>query len=267
MSKATIQLRETLASDVDGVVALFCEGGHNPYNWSTSKWEHHYLEYPEGQTVSLVAVLNGRVVAHYGLVPVRVGPYRAMLGQHAYVAADQRGLSVLSLIMRMVDAKCKELGIDFICGFANPEFTYIKSKIFKWHTLCWLGFKNGFSEQDLINSRNRKHYFNYSSKWYEWRFGEERDQYLSQYVDSVGVVRKQLLKTTDRSDARVISDAEAWAVGNMFSSQPSVGFCQPFSLKIYNDSLLRSELLDIDTWCIEMGDSDTFRYTPWEQSK
>jgi hypothetical protein len=265
MGEPMLEVRETLDSDIEGVVALFCESGGNPYNWSTAKWKHYYREYPEGKPVSFIATFNGRVVGHYGMLPVIIGSHTAMLGLHAYVAENQRGLTVISTLMKEVDLKCRNLGIALIGGFANSKFSMIKRTFFKWKTPCWLGFQQGVDNNDLDEARNRKFSFKYSQDWYKWRFGGLQNEYLSRYIDSQGIIKKQLLKTTPTSHVENIVDAEAWSPQSTHAENKDGQFFQPFSIKIFDERLIDEGILDHNNWSIEMGDSDTFQYIPWEQ--
>lgn len=265
MSEIKLQIREALDSDITGVVALFCEEGGNPYNWSVAKWRHYYRDYPEGKALSLVVSIKDRIVGHYGMVPVQIGGYIAMLGLHAYVAADQRGLTVISALLKEVDSYCSKHGIALICGFANPRFSIVKTRIFKWNIVCWLGFQKEIEEKDLDAARRKRFRFNYSQKWFNWRFGQLQNQYLSRYSGTLETVQKQLLKTTATTSMEDIAGAEGWSPSSTYQSDKEGQFCQPFSIRIYDKQLLEEGILDHNNWAIEMGDSDTFQYTPWEK--
>jgi len=265
MSELKLEIREALDPDIAGVVALFCELGGNPYNWSVAKWKHYYRDYPEGKALSFVAAINGRIVGHYGMVPVQIGGCAAMLGLHAYVAADQRGLTVLSALLKVVDSYCTQHGIALICGFANPRFSIVKTAIFKWKIVCWLGFQQEIGLGDLDAARSKKFRFDNSSKWFNWRFGQMQDQYLSRYTGTRGAVRKQLLKTTATTSLEDIAGAEGWSPSSTYQSDREGQFCQPFSIRVFDKQLIEEGILDHKNWAIEMGDSDTFQYTPWEQ--
>jgi GNAT superfamily N-acetyltransferase len=260
-------VRVTQAKDVEGIVSLFCETGTNPYNWSVEKWTHYYEDYPDGQPISLVAVINDQVVGHYGMLPVRIGQLSAMLGLHAYVARQQRGLTVISALMKEVDRRCQALGVALICGFANPKFSFVKSTIFKWQIPCWLGFQRGLSSVDIEAGRNKKFSFQYTPKWYEWRFGEKRDQYISKYVDGNGIIHRQLLKVSAETALIQGEEIEAWTPNSTYQTNQQDQFCQPFSIKVFDQRLISEDVLNHANWSIEMGDSDTFQYTLWKDDK
>lgn len=262
-----IVVREALDSDIDEIVALFCESGSNPYGWNREKWRHYYRDYPDGTPISLIATVDGKVVGHYGLQPIKIGEIPAMLGLHAYVASSQRGLTIISGLMKEVDLVCILRGAQLICGFANAKFSLIKSTIFKWKTPCWLGFQNGLSEEDVELSKSKKFYFNYSDAWLSWRFGSIRDSYVSVYLDVQKNRRIQLLKFCGDKLHLQSENIEVWSPRSIFSTnQPDI-FCQPFSIKVFEPTLINEGILKCENWSIDMGDSDTFQYTSEESYK
>lgn len=262
-----ISIREALDSDIEGIVELFCESGGNHYNWNREKWTHNYRDYPDGTPISLVATINGQIVGHYGMQPIKIGQIPAMLGLHAYVASSQRGLTIISALMKEVDRVCGLRGAQLICGFANPKFSLIKSTIFKWKTPCWLGFQTGFSEEDAEIMKFRKFYFNYSDDWLVWRFGSKKDKYVSIYFDSQKNKHIQLLKFCDGNLRSENQNLEVWSTRSMYSTNQPDRFCQPFSIKVFEPELLNEGILNCENWSIDMGDSDTFQYTSEESSK
>lgn len=262
LQAVSIVIREAQDSDIKHVVALFCETGVNPYDWNAEKWMHYYRYYPDGKAVSLIAINDGEIVGHYGLQPIKIGDITAMLGLHAYVATSQRGLNIISALMREADRMCELNGSKMICGFANPQFTSVKSIIFKWHTLCWLGFQAGVSELDYSLMRSKKFYFNHSVDWLSWRFGSLKDRFVSLYIDQDENEHIQLLKWR-RDKPQIESEKfEVWSPRSTYRKSNPGQFCQPFSIKIYDPKLIQVGILDYKNWAIDMGDSDTFRYSP-----
>lgn len=263
----TIVVRIAEDKDIEQIIDLFCESGSNHYQWTSEKWMHYYRHYSEGHAVSLIATLNNKVVGHYGLLPVKIAETPSMMGLHAYVAKAQRGLTVISALMKEVDRICNQSDVGLICGFANPQFSLIKSTIFKWKTVCWLAFKNGLTVQDLEIKKGKKFYFNYSKEWFEWRFGTQLDNYVSFYRDSNKCTHVQLLKY--RNEKQLIGDLnlELWSpVATYPTNQPHT-FCQPFSIKIYDRKLVEEGVSNSENWSIDMGDSDTFQYSPEESNR
>lgn len=260
----SLLVRDALESDIESIVALFTEDGRNPYGWCPDKWNHYYQDYPEGKPIALIAELNGIVVGHYGILPIQIGNLPAMLGMHAYVLNKYRGLTVISALMQEVDKRCKEQGVAIICGFANPKFSLIQKTFYKWKTPFWLGFKSGLTISD-IRRKTASFFFNYSSQWFKWRFGEDLDYYVSLYTDTQGNTKRQLLKIQRGGESlspETLASYEGWSPALVFSKQQRDQFCQPFSLKIYDPSLLDEGILEPENWFVEMGDSDTFQYTP-----
>ena len=47
-------------------------------------------------------------------------------------------------------------------------------------------------------------------------------------------------------------------VSSLHPSNSNNEFRQPFSIKVYDNSLIREGFLNYQNWFIEMGDSDTF---------
>ena len=260
----TIVVRIAEDSDIKQIIDLFCESGGNPYQRTPEKWKHYYRNYPEGDAVSLVATLNEAVVGHYGLLPVNIGEIPAMMGLHAYVARAQRGLTVISALMKEVDRICQSTNVGLICGFANPQFSLIKTKIFKWRTICWLAFKNGLTDQDLEIKSSKKFYFSYSNEWFDWRFGKQLDNYVSVYCDNNKNNHIQLLKY--RSEVPLAGDLnlELWSPLATYPVNQTYFFCQPYSIKVYDPKLVDEGIFDSEHWSIDMGDSDTFQYSPKE---
>jgi len=264
----SLVIRDAVDSDIDSIVGLFTEDGSNPYGWCADKWRHYYRNYPEGKPTALVAELNGVVVGHYGMLPIKIGELPAMLGMHAYVFSEYRGLTIISALMKEVDKRCRAQGVAMICGFANSKFSLIKKTFFKWKTLFWLGFKSGLTADD-VRCEPAPFFFNYSPKWFAWRFGEVRNTFISRYTDARGNIKKQLLKINRGMEAPTpaeLLDSEGWSPALVFLKEQQDQFCQPFSLKIYDTSLLDAGVLRPENWFIEMGDSDTFQYLPWSNT-
>jgi hypothetical protein len=258
-----IFVRQAEVADAGDVVALFLEDGNNPYGWSVDKWCHYYRDYPEGAATSMVAIANGQVVGHYGLVPVKIAGYQCMLGMHAYVSRKQRGLTVLSALMKVLDEHCLANQIALICGFANKNFAFVKRKLFRWHTPLWLGFKSNLTPVDFEEKAKRKFRFDYTQEWYLWRFGRPKGIYLSRYKRE-GVSRKQVLCSRGAPTPEQLKGAEAWVPSSIYAEEATDKFTQPFSLKIYDKGLEKEGVLIPNNWAIDMADSDTFVYECWE---
>lgn len=257
-------LRARLASPEDGaaIVALFQEDG-NPHGWSVERWRHAYLAYPEGAPVVVLLEAGDRVVGHYGMLPVTVGEHRAMLGLHAHVSTPMRGLAAISRLMRAVDETCLERGVPFLCGFSNPGFTEVKTRLFKWRVAAWLGFEE-VTAFDPAEHVGRPLGFRYSDRWPAWRFGGGEAPFLSVYDDGERR-RVQLLHSGGRRVERA-GGFECWHPRAYAAERPAA-FAQPLCVKRYDADLGDDLLFRPESWLVEMGDSDTFVHTPLEEQE
>ncbi|GAA0841451.1 hypothetical protein GCM10009113_07940 [Marinobacter szutsaonensis] len=256
------EVRRGCVEDAQGIVDLFSEGG-NPHSWSYEKWQHYYQLYPEGDTVTFVAESQDGIIGHYGLFPVTIGDYSVYLGAHAYISESVRGLAVISQLMKALDEFCTAEGVPFIVGFANPRFTTVKTKLFKWRTPFYASFVK-------CSSFNPEHYqsrpfmFSYSDKWINWRFGPKAgNPVISRYQksDSEPPVF-QVLHTTKPVEASSMGlpELECWSPDGYIKMPANDHFSQPFSIKIYDRNWEGPDLCNPDNWFIQMGDSDTFLF-------
>lgn len=257
-----VEVRRSNSEDAQGIVDLFAEDG-NPHNWSLDKWSHFYQGYPEGEVVAFVAESPEGVVGHYGLFPVVIGGYQVYLGAHAYISKSVRGLAVISKLMKALDGFCVQHSVPFIVGFANPRFTIVKSKLFKWSTPFYASFVSCscFCRADYSG---RPLAFEYSSKWLKWRFGNEVGvPVVSRYQENEdGQLSFQLLcaeKLVEASELG-LSRLECWSPEGYIKELNGRRFAQPFSVKVYSKNWNGPDLQDPDNWFIQMGDSDTFTY-------
>lgn len=267
MTSTFERLSVTVATirDAEGVVALLSNKGKSRYWKDREQWFRFYQAYPEGNPVSLIVKDEGEIVGHYGLFPVQIGRWAALLGMHAYVSEEYRGLTVISMLMQEADRYAEQIGAACICGFANPQFSLVKKTFFNWKIPFWLGFTSPVQSSDL-SAGNTPFYFSYSEQWYTWRFGSVRSAYFSRYEAADGSVNKQLLKILPGSELPVdnaLCGCESWTTRGHFSRKPEGIVSQPFSLKLYDQSLAQAGIYDPESWFIEMGDSDTFQYREW----
>jgi hypothetical protein len=257
-------VRRATGADAESIVRLFQENG-NPHGWSIDKWMHYYQDYTEGQTVSFVAVSEQGVIGHYGLFPVRIGSWDVYMGAHAYISESVRGLAVISRLMKSLDEFCVSKAVPFIVGFANPRFTMVKNKLFKWNTPLYASFvpKSCF---DPNNYRDRPFHFQYSTGWLKWRFGVSGPVVLSQYQPDDAMAPVYQLLYTDRNvkaEEFGVADFQCWSPEGYRVSEGE-SFAQPFSVKIYDKQWTGPDLLDPENWFIQMGDSDTFVFKALE---
>lgn len=254
----TINVRRGNKNDTTSIVELFSEDG-NPHNWTIEKWSRYYESYTEGKPIIFVAEVDDKIVGHYSLFPISVSGYQTYLGAHAYISIKLRGLAVLSSLMKSLDEFCIANQIPFIIGFANPRFTIIKNKLFKWKTPFYLSFikKQEYNPSDYIN---RPYSLNYSAEWFQWRFGKDTPPFISEYIkQDSGDAVYQLLYANDFTTIQNlgIPNFEVWAPEG-YITQQSEDFSQPFSIKIYDKNWEGPDLLDPNNWLLQMADSDTF---------
>lgn len=246
--------------DAQGIVELFSEGG-NPHNWTFDKWSHYYQDYPEGEAITFVAESEDRIIGHYGLFPVVIGGYNVYMGAHAYISESVRGLAVISSMMKALDYFCIEKNVPFIVGFANPRFTIVKTKLFKWKAPLYANFVK-CKQFDPEVYLNRPLSFSYSERWIDWRFGEGvKAPVVSCYQRNTGDKPSfQLLHSTKKVevDALGLPELECWSPDEYATNSTEERFSQPFSVKIYDKNWNGPSLEDPANWFIQMGDSDTF---------
>jgi hypothetical protein len=151
--------------------------------------------------------------------------------------------------------------IDFICGFANNNFTQVLTVLLGWKLVGYLYFDSN----ELINFKDihKPYQFNYSDNWYLWKFGSLKSEYLKKYIKN-GETFHQLLKirTPNVIEAKKygISKINFWnPAKNSQKKLSDSDWTQPFTIKILNP-LVSQDILDIKNWHIDMGDSDTFEY-------
>ncbi|NLT94824.1 MAG: GNAT family N-acetyltransferase [Clostridia bacterium] len=250
-----IKYKFTTKEDIEGIVKLFSTNG-NPYNWNVSKWRYYYECYPEGRSISIIALDDDKVIGHYGLLPVKVNELNAMLGLHAFVHPDYRGLVVIKKLLNLATEVSKEKNIDFIIGFSNEGFTKVLTAIFSWHLLGYLVFEN--VKEYCIDDLN-KYSCQYSEDWYKWKFGSLQDVYIKNYVKD-GEMYHQVLKVPGKREIKAsdfgLDFLNIWKPAKNTNSL----WKQPVTIKMINEC--PNDLLDICNWSIDMGDSDTFEYNP-----
>ena len=183
------------------------------------------------------------------------------LGVHAAVHQDYRGLTVISNLMKKMDEICFKNQVKFVCGFANNDFAKIKQTLFKWKIPFWIAFNDRFSPEDYNLGLNKKYKFNYPDEWFIWRFGENINVYKIQFTENEHS-RIQLLKLKKHENLSD-NEIENWSCSSLHPSNSNNEFRQPFSIKVYDNSLIREGFLNYQNWFIEMGDSDTFMYNKY----
>lgn len=239
------------------VVELFAING-NPYHWTIEKWNKYYQEYPYSGAVSIAAFEADNAIGHYGLLPVRIGNYEALMGVHAYVKDGFRNLKIINTLLLEVYKYAEEHNYAFICGFSNHNFSKVLSAVFKWKVIGYLSFDT--VDNLIIKDREKYLYkFNYTDEWYQWKFGQISDVYIKNYIKD-GQTYNQLLKVKTKGIIDLSSKGKInfWNP-DKYLSEYQEGWNQPFLIKpIMKD--VEDTIYNIRNWYLEMGDSDTFEF-------
>lgn len=252
-----LSIRLATVSDATLVSRLFEENG-NPHNWNAARWMHYYFDYPQAAALSFIAILDNEIIGHYGLQKINIKDDNAFLALHAYVKSSMRGgLTVISKLLNAVDNYCQDNAIDYLIGFSHKRFATVKTRIFKWNCVLWLSFeeRTDYLLSDLTSKRFR---LEQSDEWLKWRFKTIDSHYKSKYLN---VDSPQLLKITKDYNGE---NVQCWhPTGNLLYEDENK-FSQPFLVKIFNEKLLDSGILEPNNWGLEMADSDTFIYNRFE---
>lgn len=250
MEKIIIEITKS-KDNIKKVVDMF----NYEYKWDVEKWEKYYEKYPCEGARSFIAVNGVELIGHYGVLPIRIGEYRALLGVHAYIKTGHRNLVIIDELLKKVYEYAKENDYAFVCGFSNNNFSEILKKIFKWRLIGYLFFDN---KSEIELKSEYKYKFIYDDNWYLWKFGELQDVYFKDYEKN-GEIYKQLLKIRMKKNSTLNfnEDINFWNP-NKFLKDCKIGtWNQPFLVKAIKDNL-PEDLFDPRHWFIEMGDSDTF---------
>ena len=253
-----ITCRIASEKDASSIVKMFVSDG-NPYNWSVEKWVHYYRDYPLRTPYGVIAEDLNTVVGFTGMLPVKINQFNVMQILHTYVHKKYRNLKVITSIYELVDQMCVDQKVDFICGFPNRRFAEVEKLAFGRQIVGSLEFVN-LKEIDTSDYSGR-YRFCHNNEWYQWKFGKDKDIYIKDYYKDERVYH-QLLKT--KGDFVICADDHGYSFLNCwqpsrYQSNKAEAWCQIFVVKILNHCV-PNEILNIDNWYIEMGDSDAFEY-------
>jgi hypothetical protein len=257
-----IELRRTTEADVPGTIAMLHEHW-SVQGWGSGKYNHYYRDYPEGETISAIAVEDQKPVAHFGVLPIRVSGIEAGLILQVLVRSDHRRGRTLHDLVRFSENAARESGMRFLCGFANARFAKVAQRMLGWKILGYLRFAD-VDAIDLTPMRDR-YRFEYGDAWYDWKLGRQANVYVHEYAKE-DTVHHQLLKTRGfpRLSAKELGvpQLNLWHPDRYTASETSE-WSQPI-VYVPLDPTLPPDLADISRWYIEMGDSDTFEpHRPW----
>lgn len=258
----SILYRLATLDDAEKIVNLL-SAHKNPYGWTKKKYLHYYQDYPYELKFSVVAENDKKeIVGHYGFLQVKITKYTALLGAHAYVREDFRGLEIIKNILNHGIQVAKEKKVDLLCGFANENFTQVLTVLLGWKLAGYLYFDTAESI-DFSNS-HKLYKFEYDNAWFLWKFKTLKSEYFKVYIKN-DVTYHQLLKM-HTSHHIVEAKDHGFSKINFWNpaknSQKKLNdsdWTQPFTIKILNP-LVSQDILDIKNWHIDMADSDTFEY-------
>ena len=263
----TILLRRATEEDVPEVIAMLHEHW-SVQGWGAGKYRHYYRDYPEGETLSAIAVDDetNAPVAHFGVLPIRVSGIAAGLILQVLVRSDHRRGKTLVELTSFAKEEMRRAGARFLCGFANYRFAKVAQRLLGWKILGYLRFAD-VESIDLSLYRDR-FAFEYSDAWYDWKLARRDPVYLQRYQKD-DAVHHQLIKT--RGFPRLsapelgVPKLNLWHP-DRYLKEETTEWSQPLVYVPLDDALPR-ELGDISRWYVEMGDSDTFEpHRPWEGS-
>lgn len=128
-----VQYRSLRSEDQSAVVSFLRECG---YDSDGRFWSWINRECPHGQALVELALVQDRVVGHYGVLPRPVWMdgkvVRAGLAIHAAVHPQFRGLEILRQLLARMVRRCRQEGIPFIYGFPRPDVWLMYFKLFDW---------------------------------------------------------------------------------------------------------------------------------------
>jgi len=108
----------------------------SPHHMRTPKyWKWSNLESPYGKSLSLIIEEEGRIIAHYSVMPwkIKVGSsvVKAGFAQQAVVHPNYRNLKIIMDLTEKVWAEATNR-FDFIFGFPNDNFWKVNQMLMGW---------------------------------------------------------------------------------------------------------------------------------------
>lgn len=240
----------------EGSIELLQSIDGNRYNWCEEKFDSYYLNYPYPQPTAVNLIENETVVAFNGILPCRIGNYKAGMMAHTFISPPYRDIRNINLLISKTIEVAKSQGLDMLVGFPNHKFNKILSTLFKWDNIGMMKFV----ESSEVLNLDKPFFFNVDSSWYKWKFNEEKDFYIKCYQKDQTFYhqllknKKQHIKASELGLER-LSHWEPIKIEKVKDSD----WTQPFVLKMLSNDLPGS-IKDITNWRIEMGDSDSFEW-------
>lgn len=132
----TIEYRGHRPGDEAAILPFLRECGYQPED---RFWRWINTESPDGQTLIELALVEGRVVGHYAVLPrwifLEGRKVKSGLAIHAAVHPEFRGLSILVGLFRRILERCRQAGLPFIYAFPNDQIWLVYQRIFQWRPI------------------------------------------------------------------------------------------------------------------------------------
>ncbi len=252
----SFEIRVARPDEAGAIVALL--GAHwTAQSWSLAKYRHYYVDYPEGEAISMVALDDGAIVAHVGLLPIRISGTPAYLVLQVLVSQHYRRGGTLVEMLRASEDEARRRGAQLLCGFGNIRFSKVAARFAHWTIAGFLRFAE--VEALAVADYRDRLAFEYGPAWYRWKLGSEAPVEIRPYTKD-GRTYHQLLKT--RGVAHVSAAEQGVPALHLFhpdrtSPVETTDWSQPFVVRPLVEGL-DPRFLDLRQWYVEMGDSDTF---------
>ena len=140
-----------------------------------------YNENPNGKAIINNIYEDGKIIAHFALVPIRVmfenKTYKSALSVFTAVDKNYRGLYFFHKLASKSFEMAKSEGIRFIIGVANEISAELFVKCFKFQLVSPLNVKIGFSKFKEKNNLPHKFEILRDSNTLNWRLNNPRFKY------------------------------------------------------------------------------------------
>lgn len=127
-----VAIRLYRKGDASGINEMFTK--YTPYLRDDAYWV--WINRIVGESVSVIAELDGRIIGHYAVVPrdllVNNKIFKAALGIHAFVDPDFRNEVSIFEISSYLYNIARDRGIQIIYGFPNINYRQIQIRIERW---------------------------------------------------------------------------------------------------------------------------------------
>ena len=140
-----------------------------------------YNENPNGKAIINNIYEDGKIIAHFALVPIKVmfenKTYKSALSVFTAVDKNYRGLYFFHKLASKSFEMAKSEGIRFIIGVANEISAELFIKCFKFQLISPLTVKIGLSKFKEKNNLPHKFEILRDKKTLEWRLSNPRFKY------------------------------------------------------------------------------------------